>query len=120
MGVVVRRFEQPDETHALGGGTLKVLRIGGAVLGRASYAPGWRWSTHVGASLGLASCPVEHVCLVLSGRSGLRMDDGTEYEFGPGDVFHVPPGHDSWVVGDEPYVSLHLLGAGAYAAAKRG
>jgi quercetin dioxygenase-like cupin family protein len=119
MSVIVRRFEQPDERHLLGKGTLEVLRVGSVALGRARYEPGWRWSTHVGAASGQRSCPVEHVCMVLSGRSGLRMDDGTEYEFGPGDVFYVPPGHDSWVVGEEPYVSLHLLGTEAYAATKR-
>ena len=94
------------------------MRIGAVTLGRARYEPGWRWSTHVGKASGQKSCPVEHVCMVLSGRSGLRMDDGTECEFGPGDVFYVPPGHDSWVVGDEPYISLHLVGAQAYAAGK--
>ena len=120
MGVVVRRFDQPDEKHALGQGLLEIVRIGDVTLGRARYEPGWRWSTHVGKALGQASCPVEHVCMVLSGRSGLRMDDGSEYEFGPGDVFCVPPGHDSWVVGIETYVSLHLVGAKGYAAAKQG
>jgi quercetin dioxygenase-like cupin family protein len=118
MSVVVRRFDHPDERHALGQGLLELVRIGSLTLGRARYEPGWRWSTHVGLSLGQKSCPVEHVCMVLSGRSGLRMDDGSEYEFGPGDVFYVPAGHDSWVVGDEPYVSLHLVGAQVYAATK--
>ena len=120
MSVVIRRFDQPDEKHVLGKGMLEIVRIGSVALGRARYEPGWRWSTHVGAASGQRSCPVEHVCMVLSGRSGLRMDDGTEYQFGPGDVFYAPPGHDSWVVGEEPYVSLHLLGAEAYAAAKKG
>jgi quercetin dioxygenase-like cupin family protein len=60
-------------------------------------------------------CQVEHVGLVLSGRTAVRMADGTEYELGPGALFHVAPGHDSWVVGDEPYVSVHVLGATDYA-----
>ena len=61
--------------------------------------------------VGTRSCQVEHVGLVLSGRAAVRMDDGEERVLLPGDVFYVPPGHDSWVVGDEPYVSLHLQGA---------
>nr|NIM51638.1 cupin [Gemmatimonadales bacterium]NIN12536.1 cupin [Gemmatimonadales bacterium]NIR00854.1 cupin [Gemmatimonadales bacterium] len=84
-------------------------------LGRASYEPGWKWSEHVGASTGSSSCQVEHVGLVLTGRAKVLMDDGREFELGAGDLFFVGPGHDSWVVGDEPYVSLHLMGAEAYA-----
>jgi quercetin dioxygenase-like cupin family protein len=64
---------------------------------------------------GTARCQIEHIGIVLSGRAKVLMDTGREYELTPGDVFHVPAGHDSWVVGDEPYVSLHLLGAGDYA-----
>jgi mannose-6-phosphate isomerase-like protein (cupin superfamily) len=84
-------------------------------VGRASYAPGWRWSEHVGPSVGEKSCQIEHVCMVVSGRAMIAMDDGTKVEVKPGDVFYVPPGHDSWVVGDEPYVSLHFLGSEHYA-----
>jgi quercetin dioxygenase-like cupin family protein len=66
--------------------------------------------------VGTPSCEIEHVGLVLSGQAVARMDDGTERVMKAGDFFYVPPGHDSWVVGDEPYVSLHILGSESYAA----
>ena len=69
----------------------------------------------MGQPAGRELCGVEHVGLVLSGRAGVRMTDGTDAELTPGDVFHVGPGHDSCVIGDEPYVSLHFLGASEYA-----
>jgi quercetin dioxygenase-like cupin family protein len=84
-------------------------------LGRATYEPGWRWSEHIGAATGESSCRVEHVGVVLSGRAAVKMDDGEERIMKPGDFFHVPPGHDSWVVGDESYVSLHVMGSEDYA-----
>jgi quercetin dioxygenase-like cupin family protein len=87
-------------------------------LGRATYEPGWRWSTHVGAKTGEALCQVEHVGLVLSGQAMAAMDDGTERVMREGEFFYVPPGHDSWVVGDEPYVSLHIMGSEGYAASE--
>jgi quercetin dioxygenase-like cupin family protein len=85
-------------------------------LGRATYEPGWRWSEHVGGATGERSCMVEHVGLVQSGAAVALMDDGREVVMRAGDFFYVPPGHDSWVVGDEPYVSLHVLGSETYAA----
>jgi hypothetical protein len=84
-------------------------------IGRASYEPGWRWSTDVGAGLGKALCDVAHVGFVVSGRAGVAMADGRVAELAAGDVFVIDPGHDSWVIGDAPYVSLHFLGAGDYA-----
>jgi quercetin dioxygenase-like cupin family protein len=110
----VRRLEKPDEQRTFDLGRFEVLEIGGMTIGQATYEPGWRWSTHVGGSPE-ARCDVEHVGLVLAGRTGVLMNDGTEVVLRPGDFFHVPPGHDSWVVGDEQYVSLHFLGAGEYA-----
>jgi quercetin dioxygenase-like cupin family protein len=73
---------------------------------------------HVGAAQGKKTCPVEHVGLVLSGRATAAMDDGRIIEMKAGDLFYIEPGHDSWVVGDEPYVSLHFMGAGEYAKNK--
>jgi quercetin dioxygenase-like cupin family protein len=112
----LKRFDTPDETRTFEKGKFELVRIGNMTVGRASYEPGWRWSEHVGASAGARSCQVEHVGLVVSGRAKVLMDDGREIEMGPGDLFSVPPGHDSWVVGAEPYVSLHFMGADVYAA----
>ena len=112
----IRRFEAADETRRFPRGRFEVIEIGGLTIGRASYEPGWKWSEHVGRATGQASCTVDHVGLVVSGRAMVVGDDGTEVEIGPGDLFRIGPGHDSWVIGDEPYVSLHFLGAGKYAA----
>ena len=114
-GIQIRRFDSPDETRTFEKGSFELLTVGGITIGRASYQPGWKWSEHVGPRVGTASCQVEHVGLVVSGQVAIAMDDGTEVVAGPGDLFSVPPGHDSWVVGDEPYVSIHLLGAAQYA-----
>jgi hypothetical protein len=119
-GVILRHFESPDETRTFPLGTFELVHIGGTTIGRATYQPGWRWSQHVGPSLGLPRCPVEHVGLVVSGRATAAFEDGTVVELGAGQLFHIPPTpHDSWVVGHEPYVSLHFLGAEQYAAAHR-
>jgi quercetin dioxygenase-like cupin family protein len=109
-------FDRPSEVHTFAKGKLEIVQIAGMVVGRATYEPGWRWSEHVGKKTGADLCEVEHLCVVIAGKSGLRMRDGTERTLVAGDVFAVPPGHDSWVVGDEPYVSLHILGADEYGA----
>jgi len=108
-------FDDPTETRSFERGRFELYRVGPTTLGRATYEPGWRWSEHVGRELGQRSCPVEHVGLVLSGQAAVKMDDGTERVMKAGDFFYVPPGHDSWVVGNEPYVSLHIVGSEGYA-----
>jgi len=116
--VILKRFEEPDEIRLFEKGKFELVRLGGMTIGRASYEPGWKWSVHVGVATGAASCSVEHVGLVISGRAIAAMDDGRVIEMKAGDVFHIAPGHDSWVIGDETYVSLHFLGADQYAGAK--
>ena len=116
--VILKRFEQPDETRVFEKGKFELVHIGGMTIGRATYEPGWRWSIHVGKGMGRASCEVKHVGIVISGSATAAMDDGRVFEMKPGDLFYIEPGHDSWVVGDEPYVSLHLMGASDYAANK--
>jgi hypothetical protein len=116
MQLAIKRFDEPDERREFPLGSFELVTLGGMTIGRASYEPGWKWSEHVGAALGTALCDVEHVGIVVSGRAAVRMADGTEFVMGPGDLFEIPGGHDSWVVGDEPYVSLHLQGAAGYAA----
>jgi quercetin dioxygenase-like cupin family protein len=116
IGVILKRFESPDEVRVLQKGRFELVHLGGMTIGRATYEPGWKWSEHVGPSVGATRCPVEHVGLVLSGTATVAFDDGRVIELHAGDLFHVPPiPHDSWVVGDERYVSLHFLGADSYA-----
>jgi quercetin dioxygenase-like cupin family protein len=116
--VILKRFEAPDEVRTFEKGKFEVINIGGMTIGRATYAPGWKWSEHVGAATGSKSCSVEHVGMVVSGRATAAMDDGRVIEMKAGDLFYIEPGHDSWVVGDEPYVSLHFMGAAQYAQYK--
>jgi quercetin dioxygenase-like cupin family protein len=114
--LILRRFEKPDEVREMPLGRFELVRLGGMTLGRATYQPGWRWSEHVGSALGQERCQVEHVGLVLAGAATAAFADGRVIELRAGDVFYIPPEpHDSWVLGDEPYISLHLLGAGHYA-----
>lgn len=116
LDVIIKRFEQPDETRAMTLGRFEIVRLGGLVLGRATYQPGWKWSLHVGPELGLARCPVEHVGMVVSGEATAAFEDGRVIPLRAGELFHIPPvPHDSWVVGNEPYVSLHFMGAEKYA-----
>jgi quercetin dioxygenase-like cupin family protein len=114
--VTLKAFERPDEVRTFEKGRFEIVRIGGTVVGRATYEPGWRWSQHVGPATGETRCSVEHVGLVVSGVATVAFEDGRVIEMRPGQLFHVPAvPHDSWVVGDEPYVSLHLMGAALYA-----
>jgi uncharacterized RmlC-like cupin family protein len=108
-------FDEPTETREFEKGRFETYVVGPMTLGRATYEPGWKWSEHVGAATGESLCQVEHVGLVLSGRAAVAMADGVERVMEPGDFFYVPPGHDSWVVGDEPYVSIHIVGSESYA-----
>ena len=118
--VILKRFETPDEVREMPKGCFELVRIGGMTIGRATYQPGWRWSEHAGPMVGAARCTVEHVGLVLSGTATAAFDDGRIAVLSAGELFHIPAvPHDSWVVGDQPYVSLHFLGADQYAAPTR-
>ena len=114
MDLTLLPLDNPTETRTFEKGRFEVYEVGPMTIGRATYEPGWRWSEHVGASSGESLCQVEHVGLVVSGAAAVKMADGTERVMREGELFYVPPGHDSWVVGDEPYVSLHFLGADEY------
>lgn len=114
--VLLKRFETPDEVREMSRGRFELVRLGGVTIGRATYQPGWTWSLDVGPTVGARLCEVEHVGLVLSGAATVEFADGSVVELRAGSLFHVPPvPHDSRVVGDEPYVSLHFLGAERYA-----
>src|SRR5262245_17187728 len=114
--VDIKRFDTPDEVRTFEKGKFEIVHLGGLTIGRATYQPGWKWSEHVGPGVGAARCSVEHVGLVLSGAATAAFEDGRVVELRAGELFYIPPlPHDSWVLGDEPYVSLHFLGAEKYA-----
>jgi quercetin dioxygenase-like cupin family protein len=115
LDVIIKRFEQPDEVREMKKGRFELVRLGGLTIGRATYEPGWRWSQHVGPQVGAERCSVEHVGLVLAGQAAVSFDDQVMV-LQAGELFYIPPKpHDSWVVGSEPYISLHFLGADHYA-----
>ena len=114
--VILKRFDNPDEVARFEKGVFETVTLGGMTIGRATYQPGWKWSQDVGPELGESYCSIEHVGMVISGCATAAFADGSVTQMNAGDIFHVPAEpHDSWVVGDEPYISLHFLGAGKYA-----
>ena len=116
IAVITKRFENSDELREFPKGRFELVNIGGMTIGRATYEPGWRWSVDVGPGIGLKLCGVEHLGLVLEGTATVAFEDGRVWELTPGTLFHVPSEpHDSWVIGNERYVSLHFLGASHYA-----
>ena len=108
MGQIeVKSFDSPDEVREFEGkGHANVLNIGGQVVGRGTFEPGWKWSENIKPIAGTDSCEVSHLGYCVSGRMKVIMDDGSESELGAGDVVAIPPGHDAEVVGDEPCVFL--------------
>jgi quercetin dioxygenase-like cupin family protein len=121
IDIILKRFESPDEAREMVLGKFEIVRLGSMTIGRATYQPGWKWSEHVGPSVGATHCTVEHVGMVLSGTATAAFENGEVHELRAGELFYIPPTpHDSWVVGDEPYVSLHFLGAEKYAKREGG
>jgi quercetin dioxygenase-like cupin family protein len=111
-----KRFDAPDEVRPLADkGHVDIVNIGDGVVGMATFEPGWRWSEHVKPIAGTESCQAAHLGYVISGRQKVVMEDGSELEFGAGDVVALPPGHDAWVLGEEPCVIVDFAGMGNYA-----
>jgi hypothetical protein len=117
--IEVKHVDKADERRDFPRGHLEVLNLSGLVFGVATFEPGWRWTESVKDIAGTDLCEVHHNCYVAQGRMRIRMRDGAEAEVGPGDVFVCPPGHDAWVVGDDPCV-VHDFAGGMedYARAK--
>jgi len=110
-----KKFSTPDETRAFPHGKLELVNIGGGTVGRLTLEPGWRWSQDVKPIAGTEWCEAPHFQYQVSGRLHVVMEDGTEFDLGPGDVSVLPSGHDAWVVGEEPVVLVDWHGASHYA-----
>jgi hypothetical protein len=116
MAVAERKdFNASDETRTFEKGKVDLINIGGGVVGRLTLEPGWRWSLHVKPVAKTEWCEAPHFQYHLTGRLGIKMQDGTELEAGPGEVTALPQGHDAWVVGNEPVVLIDWHGASNYA-----
>jgi class 3 adenylate cyclase len=105
-----KSFDAPDEVRRFPGGIVNLVHLGSVTMGRGVLDPGFRWSTSLRPLQGTSSCQIHHLQLMVQGRFHVEMDHGESVEFGPGDVMNVPPGHDVWVVGDEPVVVVDVLG----------
>ena len=106
---------KPDELRTFDKGKLELINLGGITFGRATLQPGWRWSTSLKELMKTKSCEAPHLQYHVSGRIAVLMDDGSQAEFGPGEISLVPPGHDAWVVGNEPVVVIDITGMAGYA-----
>lgn len=113
-----KSLNSPDEVRVFDKGKLELASLGGVTFGRATFQPGWKWSESVKPIVKTEWCEAPHVQYHLSGRLHIVMQDGTEMEFGPGDVGVVPPKHDAWVVGDEPVTIIDISGMKHYAKSK--
>jgi hypothetical protein len=114
-GIESKSLDSPDEVRRPEKSEVEVVTVGGAQVGRFTFQPGWRWSECVKPVVGTESCQMEHLGVVLSGRLHVAHDDGSALELGPGDAYRIAPGHDGWVVGDEPFVGLEFSSADAFA-----
>ena len=111
----LKNFAKPDEVREFPNGRVELVKIGGATVGRATFEPGWRWSTSVQPLAKTKSCEAPHFQYHVSGVLKIRMDDGSEIECRAGDVSLLPSGHDAWVVGDQPAVVVDFQGMIDYA-----
>ena len=110
-----KTFEKPEESRAVDKGKLDIVKLGDMTAMRARFEPGWRWSECVKPVVKTNSCQVAHLMYVVAGQMGVRMDDGSEVTFGPGDVGVIPPGHDAWIIGKEPFEGIDFQGGAVYA-----
>lgn len=111
----VKSSTAPEEVRTFDKGKVELVNIGGAMIGRATFEPGWKWSTCVKSLAKTDSCQAPHFAYHLSGTLMVRMTDGTEKAIKAGDIANIPAGHDAWVVGNEPVVTIDFQGMVDYA-----
>ncbi len=116
--LIKKNVSEPDEKRSFEKGNVSMVSVGGTTFGKAILQPGWKWSTCVKPIAKTNSCKASHLQYHVSGRLRVVMDDGSTEEFGPGDVAMIPPGHDAWVVGNEPAVIVDISGMTNYAQPK--
>ncbi len=116
--LAVKSLNNPEETRTFAQGKVELVNIGGVTVGRATLEPGWQWSKHVKPLAQTSSCLASHLQYHVAGTLHVVMDDGTEMDLKAGDVSSLPPGHDAWVVGQEPVIVVDFQGMVDYAQKK--
>jgi hypothetical protein len=116
-GVESKSLDAPEETRTPDKSQINVVNVSDTKVGRFTFEPGWKWSECIKPVVGTDSCQVDHLGVVVSGRLHIAHDDGTEVDLGPGDVYRIAPGHDAWVIGDEPFVGVEFSSADRFARA---
>lgn len=111
----VHNISDPEDVREFTKGHVDIVRLGEAAVGKGTFEPGWKWSTHVAPIMGTSSCQAEHFGYVLKGRMTIAMDEGEKYELKPGDFCLIPPGHDAWVEGNEAFEFVDFSGFEEYA-----
>lgn len=111
----VKSLNNPDELRTPPKTKIEVVKVGDTTVMRATFEPGWKWSECIKPLAGTNSCQAPHVNYVISGRMKVVMDDGSEMEMGPGDAADIPPGHDAWVIGNEPCIAIDFAAGKVYA-----
>jgi hypothetical protein len=109
-----KSFAEPDEQRSAGSGQAEIVWLEGMAFLRLTLPPGWRWSKDVRPTARTASCQASHTGFMVTGVMGVRMDDGSEAEYRPGELYFIPPGHDAWVVGLEPVVTVDVTAAAVW------
>jgi hypothetical protein len=113
-----KSLDMPEEVRSFPKGKIELVQVGAVTFGKGTFQPGWKWSESIKPIVHTDSCQARHTHLQIAGRLHVKMDDGTEMEFGPGDVGVIEPGHDAWVVGYEPVVMIDYTGMADYAKKK--
>jgi hypothetical protein len=111
----VKSHNSPDEVRSPDKTRVEVVRLEGFTLGRFNFEPGWRWSECVKPVVKTDLCQVSHVGYAVSGRITVRLNDGTEKTISAGESYTIPPGHEAWVEGNEPFVGIEVMSAEQYA-----
>jgi len=115
-----KRLSAPDSTRSFPGGDAVLVNVGETAVGRAIYEPGWRWTTHIRQIAGTDHCQLHHLGYSISGLMHVVSDDGQEIDIEPESIYEIPPGHDAWVVGDEPWTTLEWTSARTFALPAEG
>jgi hypothetical protein len=116
--LTAKSFDTPDETRTPAKTKMEIVDLDGAKVARITFEPGWRWSECIKPVVGTDSCQVHHLGVIVAGRLHIVHNDGTEAESGPGDAYAIEPGHDAWVVGDEPFTAYEFDTSAAAGYAK--